>query len=107
MEPLYTCSVCREDFQFKNIRYSPDGKKIVCTECYNRGLRSAKSQKTAANPLPETIKLMCVDCRYKFIWRPASPIKLMCPYCGKNRLIKDEITAEKLIKEVSEMGREY
>ncbi len=106
METLYTCSVCKEDFQFKNIRYTPD-KRIICTECHSRVSKTEKAKKTVAPSMPETVKLMCVDCRYKFIWRPASSIKLMCPNCGKNRLIKDEITTEKLIREVYEMGKQY
>lgn len=98
----YRCELCKEEFPFENIKYASDGKKIVCVGCYNKKSQKKKEEKQQIENAPELIRLICVDCRYKFSFKKGSKLKLMCPYCGKNRLMKDDVTAEKLIEEASQ-----
>ena len=102
---LYTCEACKGKFQVENIRYSKDGKTVVCVDCYNQVKTADKSKKKieispVSSKISDMIKVICVDCRYKFTVRnPADKVKINCPYCGKNRIMRDETTASKLIKE--------
>lgn len=102
---LYMCSTCKGKFEFENIRYSNDGQRIVCKDCYNRvGKDQKKETKVVPQKerLPDSIKLVCMNCRYKFSLKRKSAIRVICPYCGGNQLMKDDITADKLLQEVSE-----
>jgi len=103
---LYICDQCKEKFAFGNIRYTADGKKLVCLECYDHIKKSQQAKKPEiieiAETLPDAIKVICVKCRYKFSIKRKSGAKVMCPYCGGNNLMRDETTAEKLVEEVSQ-----
>lgn len=105
----FKCQSCKSEFEFKDIRYGIDGKTLYCTKCFNDVMNKEKQKNVkttiylGSNNESDLIKLICVDCRYKFSYRKGSRIKLMCPYCGKNRLMRDEATAEKLVEEASKM----
>ena len=113
---LYRCAHCTGQFPFGDIRYTNDGKRIVCLDCYARIMKSSeqlkkekdypKTEKAKIAPLTnmapdDGIKLICVDCRYKYTLKNPSSHRAICPYCGKNNLIKDEITTDSLIEEAS------
>lgn len=104
---LYTCSICKGKFEVGKIRYSKDGKRLVCFDCYSAPNRTVKEGKKKVEVKLEpfkkkVIKLICLNCRYKFSWNNESRISLICPYCGSKSLTKNEITAEKLIQDVSD-----
>jgi len=46
----------------------------------------------------DKVRLICVDCRYKFSFNKGSRIKTLCPYCNSSNLMNDNITTEKLIE---------
>ena len=108
----YLCALCRREFPFEHIRYSDDGKRLVCTNCYTptsnreeQRSRKAVSAEQGAAPAaksPQAIKYICNDCRYKFVIRPGSRVRHVCPYCGKNRLVEDAFTADMLLEEAAE-----
>ena len=103
----YVCARCKGEFEFEDLRYSNDGKKIFCVDCYNQISKideheNKKIEIAQKNTTPESIKLICTNCRYKFSLKKQSRIRVMCPYCGGNKLMRDEITASKLIEEVSQ-----
>src|SRR3989338_2360917 len=110
---LYLCAICKGKFQFKNVKYSKDGKRIICADCYSKDVKNTTKKETKdikttnGQPIKETIKIICVNCNYKFSYKKGSNTKLMCPYCGGNRLMRDNITADKLIEEVSKSGDVY
>ncbi|MBI2208123.1 hypothetical protein HYU50_01365 [Candidatus Woesearchaeota archaeon] len=110
----YMCTICKLSFGFDSMTYSSDGKKLICKNCYNiiakRNDKPALGENKARSPgasqlssaTLDSIKVMCVDCKYKFFLRKGSRIAPICPYCSKNRLAKyDELTADNLINEVS------
>ena len=104
---LYKCQTCKSEFDFKNIRYGPDGKTIFCVGCFCK-LRNKEAEKTNIRQSQitdnsEKIKVICIDCRYKFSLTKGSRIKPLCPYCGKGNLMKDGTTAEKLVEEASKL----
>ncbi len=108
---LYMCALCRRKFRVGKIRYSKDGKRILCIDCYDH---SSKKEFKKENTLSlkqkekkkDIIKLVCLSCNYKFLYDKNSRINLICPYCGSKRLSKYEITAEKLIEETSNLQEE-
>ncbi len=111
--PSYTCTICKGKFQFGDIRYSSDGKRIVCRGCYDKVKKDGSIKKKKIEielkicKKSDAIKLICIDCRYKFSWSKASRINLICPYCGSKRLMKNENTAEKLVEEASQSSDYY
>lgn len=103
----YICDGCKGKFRFKEIRYSSDGKRVVCKDCYSKGAMKNQKKKETSEVLPnknisDSVKLICMNCRYKFSLRKKSRFSLICPYCGGKQLMKDDITADKLIEEVSQ-----
>lgn len=105
LSTMYKCKVCQFEFPFEKVVYSNDGKKLLCRDC-KRIFECSKTQKAGENKTKSTgsdenIHLICVDCRYKFKLKKKPNMKLECPYCGKDKLIKDEGTAQKIIDEVS------
>ncbi|MBU0628662.1 MAG: hypothetical protein KKC75_05700 [Nanoarchaeota archaeon] len=102
----YICNVCNKRFPFENIRYSIDGKRILCIVCHNKVMEKQEKKKQAYSAAKEpldSIKLVCLDCKYHFSIRKGSKVKLRCPYCSNSNLSKDDLTAEKLIEEVSKI----
>jgi len=104
---LYFCSACKKKFRFKNIKYAQDGKTVLCTECYEDSIKKEQKKKdieatqTREAEKEDVIRIICVGCRYKFSYRRGSRVRLMCPYCSGNNLIRDETTADRLVEEAS------
>jgi len=112
-ETTYTCSSCKKKVKFEDIRYAADGKKLLCAVCFKKNEKSKKTseentlnaKKSSGTPdvpkqKPETLKVTCVDCKYKFSLKKGS--KPRCPYCGGERIMRDDqFSAEKLLGEVS------
>lgn len=103
---LYRCELCKDEFPFESIRYSSDGKKVVCMDCFSKSLKEQKKKvdEKQIKEIPRSVKLICSDCSYRFYFRVGSKVKLICPYCGKSNIRKDDLTAEKLIEEISQSG---
>lgn len=108
---LYQCTLCTLKFPFDKVKYSKDGKRLICVECYNKILkkdqkdeeaRQRKEARYASQPEGEAVKVMCVNCSYKFFYRPKPHLKPKCPYCSGNKIRRyEELTAEKLLNEAS------
>ena len=102
----YACTDCKKKFDFESIRYGSDGKTIRCVSCHEQVLREeqkkreAEAKPKAAPVMSDVLKLICVECRYKFSYRKGSRIQPVCPYCGKSRLMIDDTTADRLVEEV-------
>lgn len=102
----YMCSECKGKFDFEDIKYGMDGKRIICKDCYIKAGKDYKNKEIKTVLLSDAsdyVKLICVDCRYKFSLRKKSRFNLICPYCSSRNLMKDDITADKLIEEVSQI----
>lgn len=114
----YACNVCKHKVGFENIRYGYDGKSMVCTDCYNKVTKDQKNKKYEPSSLREKIKrdkggqptnnsgiikVICVDCRYKFSLNRNSRVNQICPYCSGSNLTSDNTTADKIVDEVSKM----
>ncbi len=108
----YTCAICRLDFKFDDVRYSPDGKRLVCKSCHAKMNKNKKEFESMGHvspelyarkmPKPNTIEVMCTHCNYKFFYR--KDFKPICPYCGRTSLQKyEELTADRIIDEVGRM----
>ena len=115
----YMCAICKFSFGFDGMTYSADGKRLICKNCYNLAakkkdmpaLGEGKAKATASqlsSAAPDSTKVMCVDCKYKFFLRKGSRIAQSCPYCGKSQLAKyDELTADNLLNEVARDKKFY
>lgn len=106
---LYMCDQCKGKFDFGSIRYTSDGKKLVCLGCHDQLKKAAQATEAknpeiaeAAEPVSDIVKVICVKCRYKFSLKRQSRARFMCPYCSGNNIIRDDTTAERLLEEVSE-----
>ena len=85
--PLYTCSRCKREFNFNNIKYD-ENKKLICVECLEKNQKLLK--KNLAREKPEDdrpIDFICVSCRFKFSIKKNSQQTFKCPYCGKTKLM--------------------
>jgi len=103
----YACSLCKKEFKFEDVRYGNNGK-IVCIDCYKQSSQDSKKteivlEQEKKKTKNEDIKIICKDCRYKFILKKKIRGAIRCPYCSGNNLMKDDITARTLIEEVSKV----
>mgnify|MGYP001577402490 CR=1 FL=1 len=84
---LYTCSRCKREFNFSNIKYDED-KSLVCIECLGKKQKLVKKDfKPEAPDHEEVINFICVGCRFKFSVSKGSQKAIKCPYCGKTRMM--------------------
>ncbi|MBI2652200.1 hypothetical protein HYX00_01935 [Candidatus Woesearchaeota archaeon] len=107
---LYTCSRCKKEFNFDNIKYDSDNR-LICVECLEKQKAIEKKEKSKLEKAEEgeAINFICVSCRFKFSVRKGSPKAVKCPYCSKTRLMlvkkyKDE---NDLIKDASDPRFDY
>src|SRR3989338_7173455 len=106
---LYKCALCTLKFPFEKIKYSTDGKRIICIDCYSKLTKNNQKTdelKRRVNPNSmaqyegKGIEVMCANCNYKFHYKPN--FKPTCPYCSGNKIVKYEnITANNLLQEAS------
>lgn len=103
----YVCSLCRLELSFDEVRYSPDGKRLVCNSCYSKMQRNMQEHEAMGfAPImrrehhPEGIDVMCTSCNYRFLYR--KDLKPICPYCGNSSLKKyEEMTAQRILNDAT------
>ena len=84
---LYTCSRCRKEFNFNNIKYDED-RSLICVNCLEQKEKINKKQLKLEKPeQQEEVNFICVSCRFKFSVKKGSPKVLKCPYCSKTKLM--------------------
>lgn len=84
---LYTCSRCKKEFNFNNIKYD-ENKNLICLECFEKKQTLSKKKLKSEKPEEqETMNFICVNCRFKFSIKKGSPKTLKCPYCSKTKLM--------------------
>jgi len=85
---LYTCSRCKREFSFDNIKYD-ENNKLICINCLEKQKKIEGKEKLTLEKIGEgeSIKFICVSCRFKFSVRKGSPKALKCPYCSKTKLM--------------------
>ena len=107
---LYTCTRCKRDFNFDNIKYDHNNK-LICVECLGKQLKLEKKEKLSLEKAGEghPVNFICVICRFKFSVRQGSPKELKCPYCGKTKvmLVKKYKDEDDLIKDSSDPRFDY
>jgi len=88
---LYTCSRCKKEFNFDNIRYDT-AHSLVCVHCLEKQQKLQHQEKLKIEKeklgAQELLRFICVSCRFKFSVRKGSPKTLKCPYCGKTKLMR-------------------
>ncbi|MBI2558319.1 hypothetical protein HYW20_03270 [Candidatus Woesearchaeota archaeon] len=107
---LYNCSRCKREFNFENIKYDHN-HKLICIGCLEKQGKLERKEKLTLEKSEqgETIKFICVSCRFKFSVRKGSPKAIKCPYCNKTKLMlvkryKDE---NDLIRDSSDPRFDY
>ena len=107
---LYTCTRCRREFNFDNIKYDSNNK-LICVECLEKQEKIQKKEKLSLEKAEEgeAVNFICVSCRFKFSVKKGSPKAVKCPYCSKTKLMlvkkyKDE---NDLIKDSSDPRFDY
>ena len=104
----YRCVSCKKEFPSGKIRYGRDGKSVFCIGCYEKSckeeLQKEKKDRSASAAIPtDNLVLVCTKCMYKFYFNPKAKTKLRCPYCGEATHVKKDLTADKILEEVSGM----
>lgn len=85
--PLYTCSRCRKEFNFNNIKYDED-HSLICVDCMGKKQKLQKKEVKTEKPQEQgAINFICTACRFKFSVRKGSQKAVKCPYCGKTKLM--------------------
>ena len=107
---LYTCSRCKKEFNFDNIKYD-ENNRLICIECLDKQKRIEKKEMLNVEKAEEgeTINFICVSCRFKFSVKKGSQKAIKCPYCSKTKLMlvkkyKDE---NDLIKDSTDPRFDY
>lgn len=84
---LYTCSRCRKEFNFSNIKYD-ESHNLICTECMQKTEKLHKKQiQLEKAEEQEAINFICYSCRFKFSVKKGSQQNIKCPYCSKTKLM--------------------
>ena len=102
-ENKYKCSYCNKEFDFRDVKYGEDGKRLFCEKClgfHKKELEEKKKGFRAESGEFEKVQVICIDCRYKFSISRKKP-SLRCPYCNRSNIMKDDTTADELISEVT------
>lgn len=88
LSTLYTCTRCKRDFDFDNIKYDHNNK-LICVECLGKQQKLEKKEKLSVEKADEgqPIKFICVNCRFKFNVKKGSQKEIKCPFCGKTKLM--------------------
>lgn len=107
---LYTCTRCRREVDFDNIKYD-ENNKLICVECLGKQQKIERKEKLSLEKAEEgeAVNFICVSCRFKFSVRKGAQKDIKCPYCGKTRLMlvkryKDE---DDLIKDSMDPRFDY
>jgi DNA-directed RNA polymerase subunit RPC12/RpoP len=103
MESAYLCTSCKRKYPFGEIRYASDGKRIVCKSCFSTDKGMPAKSSTRKNTESDRVKVICSDCRYKFVIHKGTKVSVRCPYCSGAKLVRDDATADTLLAEASEM----
>jgi len=107
---LYTCTRCRREFNFDNIKYDSNNK-LICVECLEKQEKIQKKEKLSLEKAEEgeEVNFICVSCRFKFSVKKGSPKAVKCPYCSKTRLmlVKKYKNENDLIKDASDPRFDY
>ena len=85
---LYTCSRCKKEFNFNNVKYD-ENKSLICVDCLKKKQKLEKKEKLKSEKPEEQepINFICVSCRFKFSVKKGSQKTIKCPYCGKTKLM--------------------
>ena len=90
------------------MRYGIDGRTLLCVGCYQKKYHGVKKDTPTAFTIKspviekpkETMKVICFNCRYKFSILKGA-VGARCPYCNKDKLVRDETTAERILEEAA------
>ena len=84
---LYTCSKCKREFNFDNIKYDDD-KSLICIECLNKKQKIHRKDLIMEKPEEAAkVNFICLSCRFKFSIRKDSSKSVKCPFCAKTKLM--------------------
>ena len=85
---LYTCSRCKKEYNFNNIKYDFD-HSLICTYCMEKReqLQKKEELKSERPKEQEPVKYICLSCKFKFSIKKGSAKALKCPYCSKTKLM--------------------
>jgi hypothetical protein len=91
------CNKCGNKAPANEMRYSVDGKRIICSKCQaveKGGVKESTTQpktikgryeEPAAPKVEATVTYYCTNCRFKFSRRKEIYIRI-CPYCSKETI---------------------
>ena len=105
-----TCVRCKGRFPSSEMHYAPNGKDLMCKQCYEiaKQARKQETDKTEViiKEIPKSndiIEYICTSCNYKFKKKLGQKV-LKCPYCNSPNIEKYKaLDASAILDEVSKM----
>ncbi len=84
----YTCTRCKKEFDFEQIKYDRR-RNIVCVSCLPnlKKIEAKEDEQIQKKEERKIDKFECLECRFKFKVRRDSQQSFKCPYCGKTKLM--------------------
>ena len=81
---LYTCSRCKKEFNFNNVKYD-ETKNLICVDCLKKKQKLEKKEKLKSEKPEgqEPINFICVSCRFKFSVKKARKKRLSAHTAAK------------------------
>ena len=109
---IFKCIRCKNHIKKEDLRYDLEGKNYMCKQCLHQVITyyNAKDLRDKEVPMVITsdkIRLICYDCRYKFSVGKDSRLATVCPYCAGHKLLKDEFSIEKVLKDAGNKLHDY
>ncbi|MEK6886835.1 MAG: hypothetical protein AABW88_03305 [Nanoarchaeota archaeon] len=105
------CNGCRSRVGLASMKYSKDGKGLICESCYNKqtsGISVNIKPQTFNRPIDTTpkkkIEFFCKNCSFK--WSRALDFRgpKLCPGCGRNSIMYNlPNDADELLRELDKM----
>jgi hypothetical protein len=105
------CNSCRNRVSLAQMRYSKDGKGLICETCYdkqNNGVSIKVKQQTFIRPIDTTpkkkVEFFCKNCSFK--WSRGIDFRgpRLCPSCGKDTVMYNlPNDADELLRELDRM----
>lgn len=106
------CNSCRTRVQLASMRYSKDGKGLICESCWNKQNKGVDlkviPQTTFTRPIDtaprKKVEYFCKNCSFK--WSRALDFRgpKLCPGCGRDTVMYNlPNDADELLRELDRM----
>ncbi|HII68706.1 TPA: hypothetical protein HA270_02440 [Candidatus Woesearchaeota archaeon] len=101
--PLYQCAQCKKEVSSELLKYSRDGKRLICLDCHTKiekAMALTSQPAWSSHTREDRIKWACSCCGYHFTMKKGTSVALRCPYCGSRQIERDSHSAQDILDSV-------